>query len=169
MKISPSYEDKMLGPKTIALHHRTELRSHTFKLVHGSADRVTKWLTQSQSFISKQNLPSDMSYEDRYRLSSNLDSGPIESAASTVRNIARKYPSRCRGCLYYISPSNVGRDREATKTSRETTSKKQKRQKLETNPVPTVATHFGKEASCSFLQCSASFDLLTDISELDED
>ena len=124
MKISPSYEDKMLGPKTIALHHRTELRSHTFKLVHGSADRVTKWLTQSQSFISKQNLPSDMSYEDRYRLSSNLDSGPIESAASTVRNIARKYPSRCRGCLYYISPSNVGRDREATKTSRETTSKK---------------------------------------------
>ena len=149
MKISPSYEDKMLGPKTIALH-RTELRSHTFKLVHGSADRVTKWLTQSQSFISKQNLPSDMSYEDRYRLSSNLDSGPMESAASTVRNIARKYPSRCRGCLYYISPSNVGRDREATKTSRETTSEKQKRKKLETHPVPTQRLSSGRKLPVPF-------------------
>lgn len=150
MKISPSYEDKMLGPKTIALHHRTELRSHTFKLVHGSADRVTKWLTQSQSFISKQNLPSDMSYEDRYRLSSNLDSGSMESAASTVRNIARKYPSRCRGCLYYISPSNVGHDREATKTSRETTSEKQKRKKLETHPVPTQRLSSGRKLLVPF-------------------
>lgn len=33
MKILLSYEDKTAGPKTIAVYHGTELRSHTFKLI----------------------------------------------------------------------------------------------------------------------------------------